>query len=139
AIIEVGLGGRLDSTNIITPQLSIITNIGWDHMNMLGNNLEEISFEKAGIIKQNIPVVVGEKQKETTAVFLKSAKEKNSNLYFAEDRFAVEDYQLNINTISIALLDKKLDEITKYELDLPGIYQAKNILTVLQAIQLLPD
>lgn len=138
AIIEVGLGGRLDSTNIITPELSVITNIGWDHMNMLGNSLEEIAFEKAGIIKEKIPVVIGEKRKETDPVFIKIAKEKNSLLYFAEDRFAVEDYQLNEDRINIAVLDKKKDEIVKFELDLPGIYQTRNILTVLQAIELLP-
>ncbi|MFL5811463.1 MAG: bifunctional folylpolyglutamate synthase/dihydrofolate synthase, partial [Flavisolibacter sp.] len=74
AIIEVGLGGRLDSTNIITPQLSIITNIGWDHMNLLGNSLEEIAYEKSGIIKEKVPVVIGEKQEETKPVFLKTAK-----------------------------------------------------------------
>jgi dihydrofolate synthase/folylpolyglutamate synthase len=73
AVIEVGLGGRFDSTNIITPELSIITNIGWDHMNMLGDTLEKIAFEKAGIIKKNIPVVIGEVIAETKPVFEKIA------------------------------------------------------------------
>src|SRR5690606_21682990 len=71
AVIEVGLGGRLDSTNIITPLLSVITNIGWDHMNILGNTLPEIAFEKAGIIKNNVPVVIGELTNETKTVFIK--------------------------------------------------------------------
>jgi dihydrofolate synthase/folylpolyglutamate synthase len=76
AIIEVGLGGRLDSTNIIHPELSIITNIGWDHTNMLGNTLEAIAFEKAGIIKEGIPVVIGERKVETEDVFINRAQEK---------------------------------------------------------------
>ena len=69
AIIEVGLGGRLDSTNIIIPELSVITNIGLDHVQFLGNTLPKIAFEKAGIIKQNIPVVIGETHDETEAIF----------------------------------------------------------------------
>lgn len=76
AVIEVGLGGRFDSTNIITPELSVITNIGWDHMNMLGDSLDKIAFEKAGIIKENIPVVIGEVLPETKDVFQKIAEEK---------------------------------------------------------------
>ncbi|MFL5742290.1 MAG: bifunctional folylpolyglutamate synthase/dihydrofolate synthase, partial [Flavisolibacter sp.] len=77
-VIEVGLGGRLDSTNIIHPELSVITNIGWDHMNLLGNSLEEIAAEKAGIIKENIPVVIGEKTKETYPVFAEEARKKDA-------------------------------------------------------------
>src|SRR5579885_1476417 len=69
AVIEVGLGGRLDSTNVITPELSVITNIGWDHMNLLGDTLEKIAFEKAGIIKENVPVIIGETLHETLSVF----------------------------------------------------------------------
>ena len=84
AIIETGLGGRLDSTNIITPELSIITNIGFDHMNLLGNTLEKIAFEKAGIIKKNIPTIIGRKQKEIEHIFIKVAKEKKSHIIFAK-------------------------------------------------------
>jgi dihydrofolate synthase / folylpolyglutamate synthase len=84
-IIEVGMGGRLDSTNIITPLISVITNIGLDHTQFLGNTLEEIAFEKGGIIKNNIPVVIGEYTKETKAIFLKLAKDKNAEIYFASD------------------------------------------------------
>ena len=84
-IIEVGMGGRLDSTNIITPLVSVITNIGFDHTQFLGNTLESIAFEKAGIIKNNIPVVIGEFTSETKKVFLEKTKETNSDIYFASD------------------------------------------------------
>ena len=79
AVVEVGLGGRFDSTNIITPELSVITNIGWDHMNILGDSLEKIAFEKAGIIKANIPVVIGETLPETKPIFENIAAEKNAD------------------------------------------------------------
>jgi dihydrofolate synthase / folylpolyglutamate synthase len=138
AIIEVGLGGRLDSTNVITPELSVITNIGWDHMNMLGNTLEEIAFEKAGIIKEHVPVAVGEKKKETEEVFKKIASQKHSPLFFAEENFSVKNYKLSNAAIEISVADKNAT-VTNYELDLPGIYQTKNILTVLQAIELLKE
>ncbi|GGK33657.1 tetrahydrofolate synthase [Yeosuana aromativorans] len=112
AVIEVGLGGRLDSTNIITPEVSVITNIGFDHMQFLGNTLEAIAYEKAGIIKPNIPVVIGETQLETKPVFEAVAKKNNSNIAFA---------------------DKESVVIPKS--DLIGSYQSKNIMTVLQAIK----
>src|SRR5258705_6874837 len=92
AIIEVGLGGRLDSTNIITPELSVITNIGWDHMNMLGDSLEKIAFEKAGIIKKSIPVVIGEVLPETLKIFEQAAKEKRSPLSIASQKRKVTDW-----------------------------------------------
>ena len=94
AIIEVGLGGRLDSTNIIIPELSVITNIGLDHTQFLGETLPEIAFEKAGIIKNSIPVVIGEKQKEVSSVFINKAKECNSEIYFASDNN--KDYQSDL-------------------------------------------
>ncbi len=84
-IIEVGMGGRLDSTNIITPLISVITNIGLDHTQFLGNTLESIAFEKAGIIKKNVPVVIGEFTPKTKEVFIKKATETNSDIYFASD------------------------------------------------------
>lgn len=136
AIIEVGLGGRLDSTNVITPELSIVTNIGWDHMNMLGNTLEEIAYEKAGIIKENIPVVIGEKKQETENVFRKIASQKQAPLFFAEDNFSVKNYKLLNDSIEISVADKS-SFVSDYRLDLAGIYQTKNILSVLQAIDLL--
>src|SRR5471030_561188 len=85
AIIEVGLGGRLDSTNIITPLLSVITNIGWDHMNILGDTLQLIAAEKEGIIKPGIPAIIGEYQPEVADIFIAKAKEKGSKLIFASD------------------------------------------------------
>ena len=87
AIIETGLGGRLDSTNIITPILSIITNIGYDHMNILGDTLQKIASEKAGIIKQNIPVVIGEYLPETKPIFINKATAMNAPIYFAQEQF----------------------------------------------------
>lgn len=114
AVVEVGLGGRLDSTNIITPEVSVITNIGYDHTQFLGETLPEIAFEKAGIIKNKIPVVIGEYQAETLPVFEKIAKEKASPLFLASN---IED---NV-----------------YTSDLKGSYQIHNIKTVLQTIEVL--
>ena len=139
AIIEVGLGGRLDSTNVIDPELSVITNIGWDHMNLLGNSLAEIAAEKGGIIKQNKPVVIGERSDATAKVFDDIAKEKRAPIYFAEDGFEVEDFKLQAESIEVQVHDKAKDTITGYSIDLPGIYQAKNILTVLQSLAVLKD
>lgn len=113
-IIEVGMGGRLDSTNIITPLVSVITNIGFDHTQFLGNTLESIAFEKAGIIKNNIPVVIGEYTIETKKVFLTKAKETNSDIYFASD-----------------LINET------YDSDLLGDYQIHNKKTVQQTIKVL--
>jgi len=86
AVIEVGLGGRLDSTNIIHPELSIITNIGWDHMNLLGNSLEAISSEKAGIIKTNTPIVIGEYTSITKPIFEEKAKIENAPIHWATEK-----------------------------------------------------
>lgn len=115
AIIEVGLGGRLDSTNIITPLVSVITNIGFDHMQFLGNTLEQIAFEKAGIIKPNIPVVIGETQTETKPVFIEIAKNKKAEITFA-------DHEVK----------------GTFESDLKGNYQIHNIKTVLQILKKIP-
>lgn len=134
AIIETGLGGRLDSTNVITPELSIITNIGYDHMNMLGNSLEQIAFEKAGIIKPNIPVVVGEVLPETQIVFETTSKQQNSSLIFAEHTRYVVDWEILHHHLHITVVNKQAEEHTKYALDLTGIYQLKNIITVLEAV-----
>ena len=115
AIIEVGLGGRLDSTNIISPEISVITNIGLDHTQFLGETLPEIAFEKAGIIKKNIPVVVGEKQREVEEVFVGIANANNSEIIFASD--SIEEYQT----------------------DLLGEYQKYNAKTAVKVIQSLKD
>jgi len=137
AIIEVGLGGRLDSTNIIIPELSVITNIGWDHMNLLGNSLQEIAFEKAGIIKKSIPVVIGEYTTITRPVFENKAKEAHAIIHWATEERWINDFTIAAHTIDISVAEKRNDERTTYQLDLPGIYQTKNLLTVLTAIDIL--
>jgi dihydrofolate synthase/folylpolyglutamate synthase len=132
AIIETGLGGRFDSTNIITPELSVITNIGWDHMNILGDTLQKIAFEKAGIIKENIPVIVGEVSNETEKIFGDVAAEQNSSLSIAsEERHAVNwHWERHELIVEVAQRDRTDHQL--YRLDLPGIYQTKNLLTVLE-------
>jgi dihydrofolate synthase/folylpolyglutamate synthase len=112
AIIETGLGGRLDSTNIINPEISIITNIGYDHTNLLGNSLEEIAKEKAGIIKKNVPVIIGRTQLGIKEIFQSIAKEKNSHIYFC-------------------------NKTTNKTTDLKGEYQIENLNTVLKTISVL--
>ena len=115
ALIEVGLGGRLDSTNIITPLASVITNIGFDHMAILGNTLEEIAFEKAGIIKTNVPVIIGQYTEETKPVFIKKAEEVNATIWFAQD----------------------IHQLPEYASDLKGNYQVHNKRTVVTALNVL--
>jgi dihydrofolate synthase/folylpolyglutamate synthase len=135
AIIEVGLGGRLDSTNIISPELSIITNIGWDHMNLLGNTLPLIAAEKAGIIKPNIPVIIGEYQEEIISVFENKAKECNASFLLAENEWSVTDNQLSNHQRKLKINSAK----NSYDLslDLTGSYQIKNVKAVLSAVQIL--
>ncbi|XVJ68070.1 MAG: bifunctional folylpolyglutamate synthase/dihydrofolate synthase [Lacibacter sp.] len=135
AVIETGLGGRLDSTNIITPELSIITNIGWDHMNLLGDRLDKIAFEKAGIIKQEIPAVIGETIPETENVFLQKAKEQQATLLFANDHFTTEEVLMVNNQLQVIVKNKITGKPLSYELDLPGFYQTKNLCTVLTAVE----
>jgi len=113
AVIEVGLGGRLDSTNIIYPEVAVITNIGYDHMQFLGDTLPEIAAEKAGIIKQNTPIIIGEKQDAVVDVFEQKATQMNAEIYFASD--------------------KQYD----YESDLLGSYQEKNMSTAIHAVKAL--
>ncbi|MBA7537204.1 Folylpolyglutamate synthase [subsurface metagenome] len=135
AIIEVGLGGRLDTTNIITPEVSVITNIGKDHTLFLGNTLREIAGEKAGIIKNKIPVVIGETQNEIDAVFKDIARLNESNLYFADQYYSVE-YQLKNPDNSIALSFSKCFywDFKKLNTDLLGNYQQSNIITSLMTL-----
>jgi|TARA_B110000305_G_C19432669_1_gene637101 dihydrofolate synthase/folylpolyglutamate synthase len=116
AIIEVGLGGRLDSTNIINPILSVITNIGLDHTQILGDTLPKIAAEKAGIIKNNIPVVIGEYQEEVHPVFYKKALETNSSLFLAEKNIS-----------------------SNFTTDLKGTYQTKNVKTAVQSIYIIKE
>ena len=134
AVIEVGLGGRLDSTNIITPLLSVITNISLDHTHILGNTLPEIAGEKAGIIKKNIPVVIGEQQLEVEKVFLEKAKLADAQIYFADNELKVT-HSRALNTHLVIDVERTQNIIYKnLKLDLAGNYQQKNILTVLEAI-----
>jgi dihydrofolate synthase/folylpolyglutamate synthase len=133
AVIEVGLGGRFDSTNIITPELSVITNIGWDHMNMLGDSLDKIAFEKAGIIKENIPVVIGEILPETINVFQKIAEEKKAPLSIASQKRQAVNWYWEKHELIAEVAEQHKTDHRIYHLDLPGIYQTKNLLTVLEA------
>ncbi|GAC1306524.1 MAG: folylpolyglutamate synthase/dihydrofolate synthase family protein [Mucilaginibacter sp.] len=147
AVVEVGLGGRLDSTNIITPLLSVITNIGWDHMNMLGDTLQLIAAEKAGIIKPGIPVIIGEHQPDVAQIFLDKAKQDSSPISFASGLFEVSSKRSEVgDQRSEELGNEFLDiQITPapdsglktqdLKLDLPGVYQLKNVKTVLAAVE----
>jgi dihydrofolate synthase/folylpolyglutamate synthase len=139
AVVEVGLGGRFDSTSIITPELSVITNIGWDHMNILGDSLEKIAFEKAGIIKTNVPVVIGEMITETKTVFENTASEKNAPVYLATREKHVEGWKWEKHELIVEIAEKGKTDHKKYHLDLPGIYQSKNLLTVLEACSVLKE
>ena len=133
AIIEVGLGGRFDSTNIITPELSVITNIGWDHMDMLGGTLEKIAFEKGGIIKQGIPVVIGEMLAEAQPVFDQIAKENESPLFVASKKRHAVNWRWEKHELIVEVTEEHKTDHKVYHLDLPGIYQTQNLLTVLEA------
>ena len=145
AIIETGLGGRLDSTNIIEPEMSIITNIGFDHMALLGNTLEAIAYEKAGIIKKDTPVVIGEANDVIKKVFVDKANKEDAPIYFAEEFIQFKSFQNNWETALfeftqplIHLLDAPLlPKNFTLECALPGKYQAKNLKSVLVAAQLL--
>jgi len=141
AIIEVGLGGRLDSTNIISPLLSVISNIGWDHMNILGNTLQLIAAEKAGIIKPGIPAIIGEYQPEVADIFLRKAAKEETEISFASDEWESEvrslESKVNVTQyldLTIHKKDSRLQTID-LQLDLPGTYQLKNVKTVLSAVE----
>ncbi|MBK9732966.1 MAG: bifunctional folylpolyglutamate synthase/dihydrofolate synthase [Chitinophagaceae bacterium] len=136
AVIETGLGGRLDSTNVITPLLSVITNVSYDHMDLLGETLQKIAVEKAGIIKHNIPVVIGEHSMETDAVFIKTAAEKSAPLSFAGDHWKVTGSKYNAQSL-LMNIEGHHQQQWQIELDLMGAYQEKNILTALEAQRLL--
>ena len=133
AVIETGLGGRLDSTNVITPLLSIITNIGWDHMNLLGDTLPKIAGEKAGIIKPNIPVIIGEKQDEVAEVFIRKAEEEKARISFASELLEVKGNR-NGELLDVEVTKNSQPTTYNLQLDLPGSYQIKNLKTVLLAV-----
>ncbi|MCU0354184.1 MAG: Mur ligase family protein, partial [Cytophagales bacterium] len=140
AVIEVGVGGRLDSTNVITPELSVITNISWDHMDLLGDTLPKIAAEKAGIIKPGVPVVISERQPEVAQVFIEKAEAENAPIYFADD-------EINTHDLGIASSGLRRAEVTdvsngglvicQIEIDLLGEYQFKNVTGVWKAIEIL--
>ncbi len=135
AVLEVGLGGRLDSTNIVTPELSIITNIGRDHMNLLGDTIEKIANEKAGIIKEGIPVIIGETLNETRPIFLEKASSLNAPIVFASEKYWVADWKIQNHSLNVSVAESELDDShKKYQLDLTGLYQVKNLLVVIEAI-----
>jgi dihydrofolate synthase/folylpolyglutamate synthase len=141
AVIEVGLGGRLDSTNIINPILSIVTNIGHDHMDLLGDSIEKVAYEKAGIIKKKVPVVISETQPETENVFKLKANESDSPIFFADKLFLC-DLESNINLKSERhYLMKELSTNHSIEGDivLGGDYQSKNLQAVFSVFKILKD
>ncbi len=133
AIIEVGLGGRLDSTNIINPELSIVTNIGMDHMNILGDTLALIAKEKAGIIKRGIPAVVGERHPETDPIFEEAAQLVNAPLHFATDTLSASTAVYSPTGVKLTITGSSALP-QQLALDLSGTYQEKNLVTVLSAV-----
>jgi dihydrofolate synthase/folylpolyglutamate synthase len=141
AIIETGLGGRLDSTNVVTPIVSVITNIGFDHMNLLGDTLVKIAGEKAGIIKTGIPVVIGESSVDTDAVFLEKAQRLHAPIVFADQQIKVRatDYNPLDEVMATKIIRNNSSSAENFEVDLTGSYQLKNLATVLQTIALLND
>lgn len=139
AVIETGLGGRLDSTNVITPVVSLITNIGFDHMYLLGNTLPEIAAEKAGIIKPGIPVIIGEKHPATAPVFVQTASERGSLIRFAQDEWQVSVKQKGADYQLLSARSLPSGRTTDYQLDLTGSYQRKNVGGVLSTTALLAN
>jgi dihydrofolate synthase/folylpolyglutamate synthase len=137
AVIEVGLGGRLDSTNVISPVVSLITNIGYDHINLLGDTLQKIGTEKAGIIKTKTPVVISQTQLEVISVFSTIAKELKAPIEFADKVFKIVKTEYKKSLQNITVLNKKTNVSQTYELDLLGSYQAKNLLGVLSTLEIL--
>lgn len=139
AVIEVGLGGRLDSTNVITPILSLITNIGYDHMQFLGNTLPSIAGEKAGIIKPGVPVVISETNPETKPIFEEAAHTQQSSIYFADQLLEVkivsEDPKQALIEFSVESRKGKVN----YQMDLTGKYQKKNLAGILVAVEVLKE
>lgn len=134
AVIETGLGGRLDSTNIIHPMLSVITNIGFDHMNLLGNTLPEIAYEKAGIIKPGTPVIIGEWHAETASVFKAKATDVLAPIHFASKHMQVKPVSTVKGKQCYSVSMRGSKEPGKYFTDLVGPYQRQNLTTVLETV-----
>ncbi len=141
AIVETGMGGRLDSTNLLSPEMSIITNIGFDHTEFLGETLKKIAIEKAGIIKENTPIIIGETQDETTKVFIDKAKEMDASITFAEEAFHTVSHELikEKEKIYLQVVYNKQNKAEPIQVlsELIGIYQVRNIKTALTAIGML--
>ena len=136
-VVETGLGGRLDSTNIIRPELSVITNVTLEHTSLLGNTVEKIANEKAGIIKNKVPVVIGRKKSATDPVFRQKARQENAEIFFTPDNFNCS-FKHNYQKYSVFDVFNK-DELVYTDLlcDLAGSYQSENIATALKAINIL--
>ena len=135
AVVEVGMGGRLDSTNVITPELSLITNIGMDHQKFLGNTIGEIAGEKAGIIKPGIPVVISEDQEESRPVFMQKASLENAPIQFASEILQIEDLGIRNGKREIRAVYNQSQLVENYQLALTGNYQLKNIAGVLASVE----
>ena len=139
AVVETGLGGRLDSTNIISPEMSVITNISYDHQNLLGDTLEQIAAEKAGIIKKYTPVVIGTDQEESMPVFLAKAGVVEAPLFCASHRYKAEIKKRENKRQLIEVYDKEEELSREYWMDLTGAYQIENLQTVLMAVEVLRE
>ena len=137
AIIEVGMGGRLDSTNVINPLSCLITNISFDHTQFLGNSLAEIAGEKAGIIKENTPVVISQSQEETKNVFIAKANEKNSPISFADSYLSCENVNHSCGEMRLDIYKNGEKRLENLKSPLAGYYQQKNILGVIALIDTL--
>ena len=137
AVIEVGMGGRLDSTNVINPEACLITNISWDHTQFLGDTLEKIAGEKAGIIKKDTPVIISQTQKETKKVFTEQAKAMNAPIYFADQLYSANNIRRENNLLVFDVYKGKELFIENLVSPLSGDYQLKNILGVLCVIEVL--
>lgn len=139
AVVETGLGGRLDSTNVVTPQVSVITNISFDHMAMLGDTLPLIAGEKAGIIKEGVPVVIGETHPETAPVFQQTAAERRAPIVFADQRYVVEEVDWDWHGTTFAVKKDGAPFLSALRTDLSGPYQHRNLQTVLQTVEVLKE
>ncbi len=137
AIVETGMGGRLDSTNVLNPLLSVITNIGFDHMEFLGETLPEIASEKAGIIKPGIPVVIGEEHPETVSVFLDKAREQKAPITFGSRSFQVISCSSQDAGQTVLVNERQTGELIKIDMDLEGPYQLRNLVTYLETARTL--
>ncbi len=137
AVVEVGMGGRLDSTNILSPLCCLITNISFDHTQFLGNTLSEIASEKAGIIKNNTPIVISQSQTETKDVFLQKAKQMHAPIYFADENYELKNIKEDDEFLTADVYRKGQLFIQNLQCPLKGDYQKKNLLGVLQTIEVL--